>query len=91
MPFRLWQPNMLFAVGLTNFKIFLLKILRLGAFFFFFVSLGSILFHSIMTDGKKVFFEEALFNFEMRNIIYVPRRVSGDNTEKIWAHRFFAK
>ena len=41
---------MLFAVGLINFKIFFLKILRLGAFW---IS-GSSLFHSMMTDGKKV-------------------------------------
>ena len=71
IPFRLWQPNMLFVVSLINFMIFFLKILRLGEFW---IS-GSSLFHSMMTDGKKVFFEEAVFNFEMRNIICVPCRV----------------
>ena len=54
IPFRLWQPNMLFAVGLINFKIFFLKILRLGTFW---IS-GSSLFHSMMTDGKKVFLKK---------------------------------
>ena len=53
-PFRLWHPNMLFAVGLINFKILFLKILRLGAFW---IS-GSNLFHSMMTDGKKVFLKK---------------------------------
>ena len=48
IPFRLWQPNMLFAIGLINFKIFFLKILRLGAFW---VS-GPSLFHSVMTEEK---------------------------------------
>ena len=54
IPFRLWQPNMLFAVGLINFKIFFLKMFRLGAFS---VSESS-LFHSIMTDGKEVFLKK---------------------------------
>ena len=62
---------MLFAVGLRNFKISFLKILSLGAFR---IS-GSSLFFSMITDGKKVFFEEAVFNFEMRNIICLPCRV----------------
>ena len=41
---------MLDAVGFINFKIFLLKILRLGAFCISELSL----FHSIMTEGKKI-------------------------------------
>ena len=53
--FRLWQPNILFAVGLIIFKIFFLKILTLGGAFW--IS-GSSLFHSIMTDGKKVFLKK---------------------------------
>ena len=32
IPFRFWQLNVLFAVGLINFKTFFLKILRLGGF-----------------------------------------------------------
>ena len=40
----------MFVVGLVNFKIFILKILRLGVFW----NSGSSLFHSMMTDGKKV-------------------------------------
>ena len=51
IPFRFWQLNMLFAVGLINFKIFSLEILMLGAFW---IS-GSSLFHSVMTDGNKHF------------------------------------
>ena len=55
IPFRLWQPNILFAVGLIIFKIFFLKILTLGGAFS--IS-GSSLFHSVMTDGKKVFLKK---------------------------------
>ena len=54
IPFMLWQPNMLFVVGLINFKILFLKILKLGGFW---IS-GSSLFHSVMTDGKKVFLKK---------------------------------
>ena len=54
IPFRLWQPNTLFAAGLINYKIFFLKILRLGAFW----TSWSSLFHSMMTDGKKVFLKK---------------------------------
>ena len=35
----------------------------------------SSLFHLLMTDGKEVFFQEAVFNFEMKNIIYIFSRV----------------
>ena len=44
----------LFAVGLIKFRTLFLKILRLGAFWI----LGSSLFHSIVTDGKKAFLEK---------------------------------
>ena len=43
-----------FMVGLINFKIFFLKILRLGVFW---IS-GFSLFHSIVTDRKKVFLKK---------------------------------
>ena len=71
MPFRLWQPNILFAVGLIIFKIFFLKILTLGRSIFNF----RVQFVPLNYDWRKEsIFEEAVFNFEMRNIICVPCR-----------------
>ena len=47
-PIGLWQPKMLFAVGLMNLRIFYLKILSVSEL----RMLESNLFHSIMVDGK---------------------------------------
>ena len=44
----LWQPKILFAVGVTNFKIFDLKMFSVSEFCMF----ESNLFHLIMVDGK---------------------------------------
>ena len=71
IPFRFCKLNMFFGVGLLNFKILFLKILRLGAFW---ISGSSFIpFHD--NWRKKSIFEEAVFNFEMRNIISVPCKV----------------
>ena len=51
IPLRLWQPNMLLAVGLIDFKILFLKILGLRVFW----TSGSSLFHLIMTERKFFF------------------------------------
>ena len=54
IPFRFWLQNMLFTVGLRNFKIFFLKTLRRGAFWI----PGSSLFHLMLTCGKKAFLKK---------------------------------
>ena len=69
--FRLWQVNMLFSVGFINFRIFFLNILKLGAFW---ISEYS-LFNSLITYRKKDNFEEITFDFEMRNVACVRRRL----------------
>lgn len=48
--FTLWPLNLLFSLSHINFKIFFLKILRLGQFW---ISVSS-LFHPIKTDVKEV-------------------------------------
>ena len=86
LPFTLWQPNILFAAGLINFKI-----LRLGSFW---IS-GSSLFHSIMTDGKKVFLKKLcltlkwgilfvfLVEYGLINLGIIWKRYFGDCSLKI--------
>ena len=92
IPFRLWRPNMLFVVSLINFKIFFLKILRLGEFW---IS-GSSLFHSMMTDGKKVFLKKLclilkwgilfafLVGYGLFNLGIILKRYFGD-----WSFKFY--
>ena len=91
IPFRFCKLNMFFGVGLLNFKIFFLKILRLGAFW---IS-GSSLFHSMMTDGKKVFLKKLcltlkwgiLFPFlvkcDLVNLGIILKRYFGDWSFKV--------
>ena len=90
IPFRLWQPNMLFVVGLINLKIFFLKILRLGAFW---IS-GCSLYHSMMTNGKKVFLKKLcltlkwvlfvfLVEYGLFNLGIILKRYFGDWSFKI--------
>ena len=62
--FRLWQSNMLFAVGLINFKTLFLKILRLGVFW---ISESS-LFHSIMADRRKVFLKKLCLTLKWKKL-----------------------
>ena len=91
IPFRLWQPDMLIAVGLINFKIFFFKILTLGAFWI----TGSSLFHPMMTDGKKVFLKKFcltlkrgilfafLVEYGLFNLGIILKRYFGDWSFKI--------
>ena len=58
---------MLLGEGLINFRILFLKILKLSEFR---IDL-SILFHSIISEGKKKVFEEIMFKIKKR---YISRR-----------------
>ena len=56
-PIGLWQPKILFAVGLMNLRIFDLKTLGVSEL----RMLESNLFHSIMVDGKYEFLKNWCF------------------------------
>ena len=71
---RLWQLNMKFALGLVNFTLFFLKVLRLTAFWV----LGSNLFRSMITDGKSLLKEpyltlhgRILFAFLIEYVLFI--------------------
>ena len=70
--FRLFKLNMLFAVGLIDFKYHFWKYcIKAWSIWNFMVQFIPV------NDGwrKKRIFEEAVFNFKMRNIICIPSRV----------------
>ena len=56
IPLGLWQLKRLLGDGLINFRILVLKILRLLEF----LILWSRLFHSIIVDGKKQFWKKCV-------------------------------
>ena len=54
IPLKLRQPSILFVADLKNFNIFFFNISKLGTI----LISESNLFHSMITDGKKVFLKK---------------------------------
>ena len=60
--------------GLTNFRILFLKTKKPFEFW----RVGSKLFHSMIEEGKKIFFEETVSNFKTGNYINVSCSIRMD-------------
>ena len=70
-PIVLWQSKILFAVGLINFKISNLKMLR----DFELRILESNSFHSTMVDGKNKFSKKLVLHIDMEDIVCISSSI----------------